>query len=80
MYWAIEFHNYGDEYFTYVFDNYDAARKTFQNLCLANRDKDEFEMGKDKVSWFDADCNQDSTYVFFHKTEVFSEPMPPEDF
>lgn len=79
MLWAVELDNFHGQNFTYIFDNYGSAHDTFVKVCLANKDKDEFEMDEYEGSWFDEEYNEYSTCVFLYEKKVFSEPIEPEE-
>lgn len=77
--WHLHLDNFEGRDDTYFFTNESAARTTFNAIADAYSYCDEFEKQEDKCSWFDADYNEYSTYVWLEAvdedTMYFDEPI-----
>lgn len=73
--WSVILHNYEGREDAYHFSNEKSARETFNAIADAHRKYDEYEREEDRCSWFDADCNEYSTYVWIEPLVVFDDPI-----
>lgn len=69
--WRINFQNYTGEDFYYDFDNEPAARATFENICDAHKDYDEFVRSHTVAAWYDSNYNDMTTRITISKIDLF---------
>lgn len=70
-YWILKMRNFEGHDNIVYFTNYDIAKQNFDALCKKYKDYDEFSEKEGRVcSWFDADYNEYSTYVWLKESAL----------